>query len=398
MSRFPAVSNTESPRTKRFTRAKCISASVLMLVSLQGCSLFSFESPAKPLPQRDLNARMLTREFADQFRTTVAEAADEIAAVSDDPHVDLMALRWKIEATSASRRAATQMSPMIGLLDIWAFSAQMREFLVDGAGAQLFGDQHGVAREAAESLETDVTQMAKALTSADEFTAYQEFVSQYVSEHPLTDIDFARASVAAGWAVKTGQQATLLSTVGTVPEAMSDVADRLRIYGDQIPEQSVWETQLALRQAGYGDVNMQQVMQGIDARLAAISRLADTSPELVHDAIADLRAGILDIADRFDQSSALLVQSLQAQLDALSGTVREERVAVTAAFDTQRAAIMKDAERVATQVTETSWRHFRAMMRELALYWLFVVILVLGLPFAAGYLVGRARASRSHPT
>jgi hypothetical protein len=366
------------------------------IVGLQGCSLLSFESPAKPLPRRDLNARMLTREYAEQFRTTVAEAADEIAAQSEDPDIDLSALRWKISATTASRRAATQMAPMMGLLDSWAVSAQMREFLTSGAGSTLFGEQQAIARAAAESLAQDIISLAQALTSKDEFASYQQFVEEYVREQPFTDIRFARTSVAARWAAKTGQQATLLSTVGTVPEAMSDVADRMRLYGDQIPAESVWQTQLALRQAGYGDVNLQQVMQGIDARLAAISKLAETSPELVHDAIADLRAGIMDVADRFDQSTALLNQSLQQQLATLTASVREERLALTETFDVQRAAITKDAERVATQVTEASWRHVRVMARELAIYWFLSVILVLGLPFVAGYLVGRARALRGN--
>lgn len=368
--------------------------SAIGLAGLQGCSLFSFESPAKPLPRRDLNARMLTREYAEQFRTTVVEAADGIAAESADPAIDLSALRWKISATTASRRAATQMAPMMGLLDVWAVSAQMREFLVSGAGATLFGEQQAIARQAAESLEQDMISLAQALTSKEEFATYRQFVEEYVHDEPFVDIRFTRTSVAARWAAKTGQQATLLSTVGTVPEAMSDVADRLRLYGDQMPAESLWQTQLALRQAGYGDVNLQQVLQGIDARLAAISKLADTSPELVHEAIADLRGSLLDVADRFDQSTALLNQSLQQQLATLTGSVREERLALTETFDVQRAAIMKDAERVATQVTRDSWRQVRGLARELAVYWLLTVILVLGLPFAAGYLVGRARAAR----
>jgi hypothetical protein len=40
----------------------------------------------------------------------------------------------------------------------------------------------------------------------------------------------------------------------------------------------------------------------------------------------------------------------------------------------------------------------RGLARELALYWLFVIIIVLGLPFAAGYVVGRARERHSHAT
>jgi hypothetical protein len=368
----------------------------LMMGGLHGCSLLTIESPGKPLPQRDLNARMLTREYADQFRSTVAQAADEIDARSNDPDVDLAALRWKISASATSRRAATQMVPMIGLLDTWALSAQMREFLTSGAGATLFKDQQALATETASALEQDMVALARGLISPQEFATYQQFVEQYVRDEPFIDVRFQRTSVAARWAVQTGQQATLLSTVGTVPEAMSDVADRVRLYGDQVPADSLWQTQLALRQAGYGDVNMQKVLEGIDARLAAIGKLAETSPELVDGAIADLRAGILDIADRFDESSARLTDSLHAELLALSGTVREERTAITETFDAQRAAFMADARSIANDVTQASWRQLRGLARELALYWLLVIIIVLGMPFAAGYFAGRARERYSH--
>jgi hypothetical protein len=59
---------------------------------------------------------------------------------------------------------------------------------------------------------------------------------------------------------------------------------------------------------------------------------------------------------------------------------------------------MRDARDIANDVTQASWRQVRGLARELALYWLFVIIIVLGMPFAAGYVVGRARERHSHAT
>jgi hypothetical protein len=132
----------------------------------------------------------------------------------------------------------------------------------------------------------------------------------------------------------------------------------------------------------------------MDARLAAISRLAQTSPELVQEAIADLRASMFAVADRFDASSAMIAQALQIQLDSLSRTAHDERVAISQTFDEQRRAITSDARRVASEVTEATWQHVRGLARELAVYWLLTLLLALGLPFVAGYLVGHARAVR----
>ncbi len=367
-------------------------AVLFMAVCLQGCSLLTFKSPEQPLPRRDLNARMLTRDYAERFSGAVAQAADDIAASTPDPARQEAAVRWKLSAVVASRRAATQMAPMIALLDSWALSAQMREFFDTGAGATLFGDHQDIARQTAEALEQDATRLAVGLTSKAEFASYEQFIAGYVREHPLRDIGFARSSVLDLWVAQTHQQVTLLATLGTVPEALNDFADRTRLYSEQLPEETGWRAQLAMRGAGYGPAEVREALSRLDSRLADIARLADNSPELVHGAVADLRANLMEVAARFDRSWLLLVRSLHDERAALSAEVRDERVELTAAADVERVAIMKDVDHTATQLTEAGWGHLRAELRELAILGLVAFALVLGMPFAAGYYLGRARA------
>lgn len=369
-----------------------VRAVLFIAVCLQGCSLVSLKSPEQPLPRRDLNARMLTRDYAARFSSAVAQAADDIAAHTSDAARQEAAVRWKLSAVVASRRAATQMAPMMALLDCWALSAQMREFFDAGAGATLFGDQQNIARDAAEALEQEATRLAAGLTSKAEFTSYAHFIAGYVLDHPLRDIGFVRTSVLDLWVAQTHQEVTLLSTLGTVPEALNDFADRTRLYSEQLPEETGWRAQLAMRGAGYGPAEVREALSRLDSRLADIARLADSSPELVHGAVADLRANLFEVAARFDRSWLLLVKSLHDERAALSAEVREERVELVAAADVQRAAIMKDADRTATQLSEAAWRHLRAELRELALLGLLASVIVLSMPFAAGYYLGRARA------
>jgi hypothetical protein len=372
-----------------------VRALLFIAVCLQGCSLVSLKSPEQPLPRRDLNARMLTREYAARFSSAVAQAADDIAANTSDAARQEAAVRWKLSAVVASRRAATQMAPMMALLDCWALSAQMHEFFETGAGATLFGDQQDIAREAAAALQQDATRLAAGLTSKTEFTSYAQFVAGYVREHPLRDIGFVRTSVLDLWVSQTHQQVTLLSTLGTVPEAMNDFADRTRLYSEQLPEETGWRAQLAMRGAGYGPAEVREALSRLDSRLADIARLADSSPELLHGAVADLRANLFEVATRFDRSWLLLVRSLHDERAALSAEVKDERIALTAAADVERAEIMKDADHTATQLTEAAWGHLRAELRELAIFGLVAVVLVLSMPFAAGYYLGRARARPS---
>lgn len=369
-----------------------IRAVLFVAVWLQGCSLLAIKSPERPLPRRDLNARMLTRDYAERFSSAVARAADDIAANTSDTARQEATLRWKLGAVTASRRAATQMAPMMALLDCWALSAQMREFFGSGAGATLFGDQQIIAREAAEALEEDATRLAAGLTSKAEFDNYAQFVAGYVRDQPLRDLAFRRTSVLELWVSQTHQEVSLLSTLGTAPEAMNDFMDRTRLYSEQLPAEVGWRAQLAMREAGYGPADFREALSRMDSRLADIAKLADASPELLHGAVADLHANLLEVADRFDHSWLLLVRSLHDERAALGSEVREERVQLTAAAGVERAAIMKAADDTATRLTEAAWRHLRTELRELAIFGLLTAVLVLGMPFAAGYYLGRARA------
>ena len=130
--------NPSAARWARLPRALAVVAVGILAAGVAGCSLISLKSPEKPLSTRDLNARILTHEYSARFITGVAQRADQIAAASDATEVRLNALRWKIAAAGASEHAASQMAPMLSLLDSWALAVQMRDFLTSGAGQSLF--------------------------------------------------------------------------------------------------------------------------------------------------------------------------------------------------------------------------------------------------------------------
>jgi hypothetical protein len=364
-----------------------------LLATLQGCSLISLKSPGTPLSQRELNARMMTREYADYFQRSMALAADDIAATSSDPDAQLAALKLKVRAASASRHAAMQMSPMMELLDSWALAAQMKEFLTSGAGSALFGPQQEIARSTAAALEADIVTIAREVAPPADFARYGSFVEDYVHEAPLTGIEMVRISVVDRWMAFSGQKATLISTVGTAPEVVSDLADRMRLYGDQLPSETLWQGQIALREAGYGANDWKVAMNRMNDSLNDVGKLAQTSPELLRTSITDLRGILFGTTDRLDQSWMGMMHAMHAEREALTQSVQQERANLLAAVDVQRAAMSKDAERIATEVTESSWRQLRALVREFALFALAGIIVLFGLPFAAGYYLGRARGA-----
>jgi hypothetical protein len=339
-----------------------------------------------------VSARILTRELSSQFVAAVARCTEDISATETDPAVLDNALRWEIAAIAQSRRAATRMTPMMSLLDTWALAAQMKAFMGEGAaGGSLFGTHQQQVREVSGNFADDTEALARRLIAPGEFGEYQSFIHEYVRQHPLQGLSFTRASVIESWSREKGGDPRLVDSVGTIPQALTDVAERLQIYGDTVPTQALRTTQLALRGSGYSRRDVQAALMQLDERLARLSAVAESTPELVHGAEAQVRQSLREVLERLDASSRAAGETLRTERTALFAEIRSEREALVAAADVQRKALGVDAARIADEVVRTSGEQARYVAREVMLLLVLLALIVLGLPFAAGYAVGRAR-------
>jgi hypothetical protein len=90
-----------------------------------------------------------------------------------------------------------------------------------------------------------------------------------------------------------------------------------------------------------------------------------------------------------------MLRTLRVEREALAANIAAERQSVTAAFDTERALMSADAAQITARAVDTSWRELRKLVREALLLTILLTVVLLGLPFAAGYLVGRRRSASS---
>jgi hypothetical protein len=283
----------------------------------------------------------------------------------------------------------------MALLDTWTLSEQQWQFFASGAGAKLFGAEQDAVRTVATRIAKDAERLAQGLVSEDELARYRAFVDSYVQDHPLTDLGFARASVVGDWVAATHQQASLVDSVGTVSQTMSDVSERMRMFGERAPSHTVWQAQLAVGESDLGNADFHLALERASDNLDRLTVLAESSPEQLRAGIADLRTSMFAMSDRFDASWTMMMRTVQEQREALATNVREEREAALQGFDAQRIALVKDAARITDQAIAASGTQVRGLAREVMLYGTLLYIVVLGLPFAAGYFLGRLRAARA---
>jgi hypothetical protein len=343
-----------------------------------------------------MNARLLTRELTTNFLAASTRNTDTILAVETDTVVIERTLRWELGVIESSRQAEMQLAPLMSLLDTWTLALQLQGFLSEGRpGGKLFGKHQAGVRAITDEYADGAHSLARSLLSSKEFTEYQNFVTSYVQTHPLMDLRFARPSVLTEWTRQKGAQTNLLDAVGTISQALADTSQRLEIYGDTVPEQAMRRTQLALHDSGYEASDVRAALVRLDSRLERLTTVAEGSPELVREAEAELRASLQELFDRLDASARATGAMVHTEREALFADVERERLALLAAVDVQRQALTADAGRIADQLVRTSGSEVRRFTRQAVMLGVVFYLVLLGLPFAAGYFVGRAR-SRLH--
>jgi hypothetical protein len=380
-----------------FIRKLALGLSGLLLLNLTACSLISLKSPEKPLTPEELNARIMTRELSAQFISAVERSGERIAADEDDNAVLDNTLRWEVRSVAQSRRAATQMAPNLSLLDTWALAEQLKAFVgAGGPGAALFGTHQGMIREICDDYAADAEQLGHTLLSASDYALFRDFIAGYVRQYPLRDLTLERTSVVLLWSREYPGHATLVDALGTIPQALADSAQRLQIYGETMPGEVMHQTELALRESGYSRGDLHGALEQLDERMERLTAVAESTPQLVHGAEAEVRQNLREVLDRLSASSRETSAVLRTERIALFADLQGERQALLAAVDQQRQLLAKDGARMADQLVRTGGQQARELIGEVLLLVILLTVILLGLPFGAGYALGRARERHAH--
>jgi hypothetical protein len=260
----------------------------------------------------------------------------------------------------------------------------MRDYLSDGAGKDLFGPQQSLAVARATELATEAETLVRRLTSPEEFERTRVTVNRYVRAHPLTSTSFARPSIAEMWSEEAGAKVPLADSLGTIPEALGNVGDVVRVYGTNGSSQLIWSAQLAAQESGVSSKEVEAALKRVDERIGEFEAIAKSAPEQFSTIMTEMRTGL-------DASLGELRRAMHAEEANFVASLNEQREAVTVAVDAQRAAVAADASRLADQVLKTAGEEARRIIRDALLFATLFVVILLGLPFAAGYWVGRAR-------
>ncbi|MDD9196459.1 chemotaxis protein [Aliivibrio sp. S3MY1] len=379
----------------------------LSLSLLNGCSLLELkiESQAVPLTTVELNTRILTREYSKLFFSEVESAADEIAATypKDDTLHQSYVLLWKIHAEEGLQRAAYQVSPKVALIDSWVFAAQMEQFFSpEGKGSELFdGD---IAFKTSQVLNEDIKNIAEKLLSSSEFSAGQDFIVGFVADHPFDNLMMRRTPALKAWlAHQNIDETEAVATLGTMPEALGDVSDRLGLVSEQTPKIMTWKAQLIAMNSNVNANDINKMLESVRHTSESFQDFVKNNPEYMQNLAEQMSLQLQPLLDDLDLKTDDKLNQLSAERIALEAMVARERQELVNMIERERNAIAiivsqerekftQDLDKVSQDVLTLAVDKIIDLIKSTIIYFILFILTIFFAPLGLGYFLGKRAA------
>ncbi|MEZ8244273.1 chemotaxis protein [Vibrio splendidus] len=381
---------------------------LVLSVVLSGCSLLEvkLDTQTTPLTQQELNARIMTREYAKMFFMRVEDSADLIAQSypADDTLHQSYVLLWKIHAEQGLQQAAYQTSPMSALIDSWVFTAQMNQFYRQGDGADLFATDDAV--DTARFLDQEAEKLAKGVLSSSDFKNSKVFVAQFAASHPFKDLTFRSTPAYREWLSYLGKdESQIVQSLGTMPEAMSDASDRLSLMADQTPKLMSWKAELVALNSSLTGEDLSMTLESLRQTSASMQDFIENNPEYMQTLASimstEMQPLLNDLSDKTDQKLAMLTEERVAlekmvtrEREALVEMIAKERIEIAGIVTSERELFTQDLDRVSQEVVVLAIDKLMELIKSVIIYFILFILVVFFAPLGIGYWLGKRTANK----
>ncbi|OCP59992.1 chemotaxis protein [Vibrio parahaemolyticus] len=372
---------------------------VLWLVTtLSGCSLLEvkIDSQTVPLTKQELNMRILTREYALQFFAQVEQAADVLQEQYDpnDKVNQSYVLLWKINAEEGLQAAAYQVSPMAALIDTWVFNHQMNQFYATGAGRDIFATDE--AKQVSAHLANEVDQLAQSLLKKEVYDKTKLFVADFVRQYPFADLSMIRTPAYRAW-LEANQisEEDAVTTLGTMPEALGDVSDRLSLVSEQTPKIMTWKAQLLALNSSASIEKVNAALNSLQVTADSMRDFIDNNPEYMRYLAEQMAVELQPLVDDIDQKTEARLSQLGEERQALEEMVARERQEIALIITHEREKFAQDMDRVSQEVVNLAMTKLIELVKSTIVYFILFIAAIFFAPLGLGYVLGKRAAVKT---
>jgi len=308
--------------------------------------------------------RVRLYDYSSNFSGAVEQTADEIAVATDDPEIQRRTLQWKASATAEVYKAAFGRDPLGAYTDVLAFSKQMSDFMVTGAGQDLFGAWQPEVVATVVALEQQAQALGRLGTKDGEIAGLEARLDPWVEAHPLKDLRFIRESTTPFWAEYVSDAGGGLQVVGRMEDSMLDMVSRMDILAENFRKQARWEAQLMMDEA-LTNAEISEFLARVDTMDVNLERIRvvfdDLEPILARQILAMVATG-----GELVERERILAQAFWAtERETMFALVEEMQADVFAQLAVERAVVMAEIEASLDQTMDQSMDQARSLIDHL---------------------------------
>lgn len=353
--------------------------------SLTSCSLlkFSIASNDEPLSAAQTRTRAMTRGFYYDFSNEVARAADSIVAAAPDVRTKLAAIRWKIAATRAASSAALQTQPETALADLWILCRRMERRFAERPDSLLFGPQTPLAREAADRLAQRIGKLAHGVLPDDRCELMERFVDRYLEQKLPDGAEPAAADTSLAWTEYLREHGIETDfATGTVAEVLADASDKASGHTRQLANSIGWAKEMLELQLQQDSLQTQLGAQldSLERGFGRLVAVAEHLPEISDHMLDEVRA-----------QATQLIHTLNSSVDNAFLQFDRQRSALEYYISAERQSVIDQLHQAAEQTVQKALDAVPGMIGRIVFYVVAGLIVLLGLPFLAGFWLGGLR-------
>ncbi len=360
-------------------------------ITVHSCSLLkvSADFGVKPLSTKDLNARVAVRNYAANFTDIVADAADSVFTMAGkdteifSPGADsvrLASITWKMNATSACMNASLNSIPEGAVLNTWILVKGMYNI----GWEEYFGKYGFAGKRTSGYLADKYSEVIFPFLGPVKFKKMGRFVDSVLAASPL-DIRFKVEDRTYEWFKYSGVPDSLfVTTVGSISEVIADLNDRVGKYSVNASNQFSWgKDRLEYRFGTFlSDSTYKAGLDSLNHSLTMLKTALRNAPDKADSLIADINI-------RVDKMLATLEYTVNSTLDNTFAHIETERIAFMKYISQERVAIMNEGKILMDDSVKQLSAGISALIKNLLIYFLLFVFLLVGVPFYLGYRTGR---------
>lgn len=354
--------------------------------ALSGCSLFKLSvSTGDPLPKDDVSARVMTRGFYYDMSNLAVATADSIAAGAESAEIRIRAIRWKIVFTRAAVTAAMQSIPEVALADTWILCRATSERWAALPDSALFGKNSDLARFAADSMYRRIVRIAADVLPDKRFYLMQQFVDMYMQNNPAGSNDPQAVNTTTAWIdFLRSKGLNYKYAGGTIPEVLADMNDKIGSQTSQLASSIGWAGEIVSLKW-----RQDSLRASLEARMDSLNGYADRTIAVLENipGISDELLSALDIHLRS------MMSTVDASLENALRQIDVQREYLQEFVSVQQRELARQADDIVQTGIRTAADAVPGIVNRIAAWCVLTVVVVFGLPFTAGFFIGRLSRS-----